>query len=381
MGELRRKLAAAGRVFWKSDLPLNLVAFVTSRCNLLCRHCFYWQELNQKKNELTLDEYERISASLPSLLSLSLTGGEPYLRKDLGEIAGAFVRNSRVQNIQIPSNGFLPERTVRGAEAVLQRVGMTRVATGVSLDGPEEIHNRIRNHPQSFDRAVESFRGLQALKAKYPNLSVGVAVTVNRANQDSLEDFLDFVEDELVPDAVTITLARGEPLDPELVAVSPDRYRRIADRVVSYRLARLRGARVTDRLLVAKEEGVYRRVEETAREGRRVADCFAGLLSAVISETGEVFPCEVLDRSMGNIRDFGGDFAALWRSQQARSVYDYQQRLRCHCTYECAMSVNVLCERPPLVPLAWRAAKATLTPRKQGNRGRSDPENRLTSSG
>lgn len=356
MGELGRKLTAAGRLLWKADLPLNLVLFVTSRCNLLCRHCFYWRELNGKKDELTLDEYERISTGLPQLLSLSLTGGEPYLRRDLAEIAAIFVENSRVQNIQIPSNGFLPERTLQGAEAVLKRVGGTRVATGVSLDGPPEIHNHIRNHPQSFARALETFRGLQGLKAAHPNLSVGVAVTVNRANQARLEAFLDFIEEQLAPDAVTITLARGEPMDPELLAVAPDLYRRIADRVLAYRRSRVPRTRLVERMVVAKEEEVYRRVEETVRRGRRVTPCHAGLLSAVISETGDVYPCEVLGRRMGNVRDFGGDFAALWRSPEARAVYDYQRRLQCHCTYECAMSVNVLVDRPRLVTLAWRAA-------------------------
>ena len=134
--ELLNDLRVAGRVLKKKGLPVSLIFFATSKCNLLCKHCFYWEELNQKKNELTLDEIEKVTQSLPNLLTVSLTGGEPYLRKDLPEIAGLFETNSRVRNIQIPSNGFLVERTVSGAEAVLKRVRKARVSTGVSLDGP-----------------------------------------------------------------------------------------------------------------------------------------------------------------------------------------------------------------------------------------------------
>ncbi|HRR26804.1 MAG TPA: radical SAM protein [Acidobacteriota bacterium] len=365
MGELARNLAVAGRVFKKPGLPLNLVVFVTSRCSLLCRHCFYWKELNGKKNELTLEEYRRISSTLPNLLSVSLTGGEPYLRRDLAEIAATFAVNSRVRNIQIPSNGFLPERTVRGAEAVLREVDTAVVATGVSLDGPPEIHNRIRNHPQSFDRALESFAGLRELKPKFPNLSVGVAITVNRENQHVLDGFLDFVEQELKPDAISLTLVRGEPMEPGLRSVDPELYRRVAERVVAYRKLHPRRGATYERMVVSKEEAVYRLVYRTMKANRRLSPCYAGQLSGVISETGDVYPCEILDRKIGNIRDYGGDFASLWRSTAAWEAYAYQRRLQCSCTYECALSVNVLFNRRQLVPLAIRTVLPVSKPRME----------------
>ncbi|MFQ6674458.1 MAG: DNA translocase FtsK 4TM domain-containing protein, partial [Fidelibacterota bacterium] len=106
---------------------------------------------------VSLDEIERISRSLPNLLSLSLTGGEPYLRPDLPEIAAAFERNSHVRNIQIPSNGLLVDRTVRRAEALLKRVRRARVCTGVSLDGPEHLNDPIRGEG-TFRRIVDGLR-------------------------------------------------------------------------------------------------------------------------------------------------------------------------------------------------------------------------------
>lgn len=337
-----RDLQIAGRTVWKRGLPVNLIFFVTSRCNLLCRHCFYWEELNRKKNELSLEEIEKISRSLPNLLSLSLTGGEPYLRPDLPEIAAAFVRNSKVRNIQIPSNGLLVDKTLERAERLLQMTGDARVSTGVSLDGPREIHNRVRQNERSFDKAIETLRGLQGLKPRFPNLSVGVALTVTAANQYVLDQFLDFLEKELRPDAVTITLARGEPIDGELKKVDLDRYRHFARRVVDYRRRHRLTDRGSDRLVIAKEEETYRLVSEAASASSRIAPCYAGELIGILSETGEVRLCETLDRSMGNVRDFDSDFAALWNSAGAREATRYQKRLGCQCTYECAMSVNTL---------------------------------------
>ena len=339
---LMRDLQIAQRILLKGGLPVNLIFFVTSRCNLLCKHCFYWEELNQKKNELTLDEVETISRSLPNLLSVSLTGGEPYLRKDLDQIAAAFEQNSGVRNIQIPSNGLLVDQTISRAEMLLRRVSRARVSTGVSLDGLEEDHNRIRQNPKSFQRAIETLKGLKQLKPSFPNLSVGIALTVSAANCDRLDQIFEYVTKELAPDALTITLARGKPLDPSLTKVDLDAYRELARKVIAFRRAHRLAGGLTDRMVIAKEEEVYRLVSEAADATHRISPCYAGELSTVLSETGEVYLCETLDKSMGNVRDFNCDFAGLWQASQAEQARQYQKDLGCQCTYECAMSVNTL---------------------------------------
>ncbi len=339
---LGRDLGIASRLFMKGGLPVNLIFFVTSKCNLLCTHCFYWEELNKPKDELGLDEIERISRSLPNLLSLSLTGGEPYLRPDLPEIAQAFEKNSHVRNIQIPSNGLLVDRTVSRATSLLEKVRRARVCTGVSLDGPEEIHNQIRQNPKSFERAVETLEALKKLKPHFPNLSVGVALTVSAANQARLDEFYRYVEEVLQPDAVTITLTRGDPIDPSLKQVDLAQYQQFAQRVIAYRRAHRISDGWTDRLVIAKEEETYRLIGEAAGASRRISPCYGGELIGILSETGQVHVCETLDRSMGNVRDFDCDFAALWKSAAASSARRYQKELGCQCTYECAMSVNTL---------------------------------------
>jgi sulfatase maturation enzyme AslB (radical SAM superfamily) len=350
-----KDLQIAGRLFRKRGLPVNLIFFVTSRCNLLCQHCFYWEELNKKKNELSIDEIERISRSLPNLLSVSFTGGEPYLRPDLPEIAEAFERNSGARNIQIPSNGLLVDKTIERVTQLLAKVKRSRVATGVSLDGPEEIHNRIRQHPKSFEKAVETLRELKKLKASHPNLSVGVALTVSSANQSSLDDFYRYVESTLQPDAITITLVRGKPMDTTLKEVDLGLYREFAGRVIRYRRAHILTDSWSDQLVIAKEEETYRLITEAAGATRRISPCYGGELIGILSETGEVRVCETLEQSMGNVRDFDCDFARLWQSEKAEKARLYQKELACQCTYECAMSVNALFNPKRALRIFWNS--------------------------
>ena len=352
---LGRDLGIASRILRKDGLPVSLIFFVTSKCNLLCKHCFYWEELNLPKNELSLEEIEKISLSLPNLLTVSLTGGEPYLRPDLPQIAAAFERNSGTRNIQIPSNGLLVDRTVDRLEELLGLVKLARVATGVSLDGPREIHNQIRQDERSFDRALETLSAMKALKPKHPNLSVGVALTVTAANQDCLEDFYRFVDETLQPDAITITLTRGNPIDQQLLEVDLSAYNDFASRVLDYRRSHRLTDGWTDRIVIAKEAETYRLIREAASAESRISPCYAGHLIGILSETGKVFVCEMLDKQMGNVRDFDCDLAALWRSEQAEEARQYQLDKNCQCTYECAMSVNTLFNPKRSLRILWNA--------------------------
>ena len=71
-------------IAWKRR-PIHLTFFVTRRCNARCPFCFYLQSTEMAEAdaaELSLEEIERISSSLGSLLWLAFSGGEIFLRKD-----------------------------------------------------------------------------------------------------------------------------------------------------------------------------------------------------------------------------------------------------------------------------------------------------------
>ncbi|MGH9601387.1 MAG: radical SAM protein, partial [Terriglobales bacterium] len=95
----------------------SVFLFVTSACNSLCRTCFYWDELNSGR-DLTLAQIERLSQTAPQFDKLWLSGGEPFLRKELAEIIELFYANNGVRHVNLPTNGLLPAKV----EAVVDRV-------------------------------------------------------------------------------------------------------------------------------------------------------------------------------------------------------------------------------------------------------------------
>src|ERR1044071_3666830 len=87
----------------------SLFLFVTSRCNSLCRTCFYFDKLNSR-DDLTFDEIATISTTAGPFRKLWLSGGEPVLRDELAEIVAMFARRNGVRNVNLPTNGLLPDR-------------------------------------------------------------------------------------------------------------------------------------------------------------------------------------------------------------------------------------------------------------------------------
>ena len=92
--------------------PVSFVHFVTNRCNARCDFCFIdFDDPATRVGELTLDEIDRLSRTLgPNLKNVNLTGGEPFARKDMTEIARLYLRNTNVESLFITTNGSLPDR-------------------------------------------------------------------------------------------------------------------------------------------------------------------------------------------------------------------------------------------------------------------------------
>ena len=91
---VRRHLRLTRRSFAPASdpgTPPFLILFINSICNQTCEHCFYWRSLN-RPDDLTVEELGGLSASLGRIETLNLSGGEPFLRKEFGEICRMFIR-------------------------------------------------------------------------------------------------------------------------------------------------------------------------------------------------------------------------------------------------------------------------------------------------
>ena len=204
----------APRILYKSRAtPLYFILFVTKNCNARCGHCLLGSHIRHT-GELTIDELEKVSASMDDMIFFTPTGGEPFLRKDLGEIVKVFHKNNHVLNCGIPSNGSLTSRNVEITEDILKSCPDMDLHIDISIDGIGEDHDRFRGFPGLFDRAVRTYKELRQLEKHYPNFSVCAEIAVTGYNHEMLDDIYFYLKDKVGVNTVFTLLFRGAPMDP-----------------------------------------------------------------------------------------------------------------------------------------------------------------------
>ncbi|MBC7912142.1 MAG: radical SAM protein, partial [Pyrinomonadaceae bacterium] len=144
----------------------TVILFVTSRCNAFCKTCFYHEELN-RPGDMTFEQLEKVSRSMPRITDLWLSGGEPMLRRDLTEIIDTFVAGNGVTRIIIPTNGLVKTRTFEVVSHALGQHQEIDLYLNIALDGYGKTHDRIRGVPGNWEKTLDCIESLYPLKEKY----------------------------------------------------------------------------------------------------------------------------------------------------------------------------------------------------------------------
>lgn len=156
-----------------AELPI-VILYPHSRCNCRCVMCDIWQVTTKREMAPAdlarwLPEWRRLGVR-----RVVLSGGEPLMHSALWELCGP-LREAGI-GITLLSTGLLLKR---------QAADIARFCDDVvvSLDGPREVHNRIRNVPRAYEKLAE---GVAALRAAAPAVRISGRCTVQRANYRSL---------------------------------------------------------------------------------------------------------------------------------------------------------------------------------------------------
>jgi radical SAM protein with 4Fe4S-binding SPASM domain len=337
-----------GSIVWKNR-PIQFTFFLTRRCNAKCPFCFYISKKDQalsSLNELSLAEIEKLVPQLGKLLWLAFSGGEIFLRSDLVEITQLFYRINQPAIILLPTNGLLQETIYHAVETILQECPKSSIVVKLSLDGPEPVHDELRGVAGAYQKTLQTCKALGKLVDRYDNFELGINTVFCRANQDYIDEVIDQVQTLPKVKTHTVSLIRGEVFRDDLKQVDLDKYNNVIARLESdlkKRLAsmyRFRGAK-----LKAAQDILQRRlIHEAARQTKRTATCYAGKLNLVLTETGDLYPCEDFSEHMkfGNVRESEYDLQRLLESDRGRQILQFIHNRGCHCTHECYFMTNIL---------------------------------------
>ena len=335
------------RSLFSKRRPVHLTFFVTRRCNARCPFCFYEpaRDAAGAAPELSLDEVGRVARSMDSLLWVLFSGGEVFLREDLVELSGVFHDVNQAAFLTYPTNGSLPEIIAERTEEILKRCRDSVVVVKLSLDGVGADHDALRQVPGGFDRLMRAYERLASLAGRYPRLELGINTLFCSENQGRIDRIIDFVGELDGVRSHTLTMVRATSRNGKYQDVDPDRYRRASVHLEDrWRSRRHRFHGFAGAGLKSAQDRLQRRlIHRTLLKRRRLIPCYAGRLNLVLSESGDLYPCEGRwDRSFGNVREAGYHVPGMLRSGRARRILGELARGGCYCTHECNFLTNIL---------------------------------------
>ncbi len=342
--------------------PISLIHFITNRCNARCKHCFIdFDHPDIFKNELTLEEIKKLTKSFgKSLFNINITGGEPFLRRDIFEIVKAYFMNAGINSVYITTNGMYTKWTKEFIDKFIESGIKGNLIFSFSIDNFEEGHDENRRVKGLYGNVMKTYHLVKNYNK--PNIMANVAITVTDHNYDKVIEFYHYLKKEKGITSITAIAMREEgvvkKISLELKKKIHEAYSALTkliredifnNNIEGYK----RGLQGT--LMNAKNIIVNENIRNTYLNKKYISHCPAGALFGVIGAKGEVYPCEILNRHLGNLRDYDMNFMELWKNKATKDTKKFIKDIDCNCTYECAWSINVISNKkyiPKLIKLS-----------------------------
>ena len=271
--------------------------------------------------------FEENRSFLSDLKFIQLTGGEPFLRDDLPELAKIVSSVAPKCVIWFPTNGLLPEKIHDTVNEILMDNEKPRIGVTVSLDGEGEMHDIHRGIDGAYKKALKTLNLLSKLKEEY-DLLLSTGFTLTQVNYKH------------VPFIQKVSYNHGADFSFRPINISEHYYKNM-DKKGDFTedvLPFLDGLAYT----IKREKGTLNNLTKLAYiqgakefiEGKRTLPCSAATESVYIDAQGDVYPCIVMNHKLGNI--YQNTFEDILQSPSAHEARAIIEKLKCPtCWLEC----------------------------------------------
>jgi MoaA/NifB/PqqE/SkfB family radical SAM enzyme len=325
--------------------PYRLNFIVTSKCNSRCITCniwkFYRNEPGKLKSELSLEEIDKIFLKLPkTVVWVSLTGGEPFLRQDFAKIILSAMKNiENLKIISIPSNGLATDSIINTVKKIMETKNNLRIIITFSIDGPKEIHNKIRGL-DSYDKVWNTYFKLKDLTKNDKRFQIGIETTISKENMHFLEKYLESIIQKHSPH-LTLTIAhnaslykneRGGDLSPKNIE----------------EVKKITGVLMRNKKLFSPQdiiERIYLKniMRYLKNPKKRVIPCAAFNASFSINQEGYILPCLMWGERVGDLRGNDYDSLKILNSKKAREIKKLIKNEKCpNCWTPCEAYQSII---------------------------------------
>lgn len=277
-----------------------------------CKMCNIWQNPTDKKEEIKAKDLEM----LPNFKFVNITGGEPFIREDLGDIVETMYKKS--PRIVISTSGWFDDRVIDLAKR------FPNIGIRISIEGMKDTNDALRGRDGGFEKGVRTLRKLKEMGVK----DIGFGITVSNHNS---ADMLNLYE-----------LSKELDMEFATAAFHNSFYFHKYDNVITNK------DEVTNNFKKLMEMQLKEHHPKSwfrayfnmglvnyVNGGPRLLPCEAGTVNFFIDPWGEVYPCNGMEESkwkmsMGNIRS-GKSFEEIWNSPEADEVRKHVRECPKNC--------------------------------------------------
>lgn len=314
--------------------PREAVIAVTYRCNARCAMCNIWQ--NPPEDEMEPKHYEKLPTSLRTI---NVTGGEPFLRKDLVDVLRAVHKQAPSARVVFSTNGMRTDTILSVLSEV--RKFHTRIGVGVSIDGLEQTHDKTRGLEGTFEKAMATIEGLKRIGVS--DLRIGM--TFVRDNIKEAKEVFDLSKRLGVQ--FTATFAHNSEIYFQKTDnPAPEESGLNAESLEAIIRAELRSGSPKDWFRAYHMRGIM----DPELRKEFISHCEAGSRFFFMSPSGNVFPCSVMNFKIGNLREVDS-----WDDLFKGGVEERVMRAVRGCRSDCWMVCNTrsLIMAHPMKATCW----------------------------
>ena len=270
---------------------------ITYRCNAHCNMCDCFKDPTKPEEEMSLD----ILRKLPRMAFTNITGGEPFIRKDIADIVRELYK--KTDRIVISTNGYFTDRIIDLCRQ------FPEIGIRISIEGLQETNDAIRGIPDGFNRGYSTLQKL--VKMGHPD--VGFGMTVQDMNCKDLVPLYELAN-ELNMEFATATLHNSFY------------FRKTTNKIDDKRKVAEQFEILINELLQSKSPKKWARAYfnhgliNYIHDQPRLLPCDMGSNAFFVDPFGDVIPCNGMTekKSMGNLHDKTWD--EIWNSKQADEV-------------------------------------------------------------
>ena len=241
-----------------------------------------------------------------TLEDINITGGEPFLRKDIVEICKVLTDLNPKTRLIFSSNGLLTDKIVSSMQEI--KKFNSKIGIGISIDGIGEVHSEVRGIPDAYEKALKT---VKKLKESGIN-DIRLAFTASDKNVQDLSKVYNLAQDlgvEFTMSIVTIStiILILTPISMPIMQILEKEVQYVLQKEFKHN-----NPRRLMRLYYLK--GIL----EFAKTGKRPLECYALDNAFFMDANGEIFPCNIEEVTIGNITE--QSFEQIWNSEKAKKL-------------------------------------------------------------